>query len=367
MSASAFAGRIGRLRQGLAELGLGGLLVCDLANVRYLTGFTGSNALLLVGVDRAVFLTDGRYEQQAADELAADVAFDLVVSRNGVLSVAAERAARDLAGATIGFEAPHLTYSQWQKLNDATSSVGWEAVAGVVEALRAVKDAEEIAALERAAEIAAQALSDTLSLVKPGASEAEIAAELEYRMLARGAERPAFETIVASGERTALPHAATGTRRVQEGDLLLCDFGARWRGYRSDLTRTFVIGAPTSTQSQRYELVLAAQRASIERLRPGVLGSEVDAAARQVFASAGVESHFTHSTGHGLGLEVHEEPRLGKKSEGRIESNMVVTVEPGLYFPGWGGIRIEDDFVIGTDCPRPLIDLEKERLAVLPA
>lgn len=366
MSASAVAGRIGRLRTGLAGLGLDGLLVCDRANVRYLSGFTGSSAWLLVGGDRAVFLTDGRYEQQAVDELAADVEFVLVVSRNGALAAMAEHAAQEFAGTTVGFESSHLTYAQWRHLDDAAPSVAWVAAADVVEGLRAVKDAEEIGALERAAEIAAQALRATLSLVKPGASEVEIASELEYRMLVLGADRPAFETIVASGKRTAFPHATTGRRRVREGDLLLCDFGARWQGYRSDLTRTFVIGTPTRLQSRRYELVLAAQRASIGRLRPGVLGSEVDAAARQVFAREGVESHFRHSTGHGLGLEVHEGPRLGKKSEQQLESRMVVTVEPGLYFPGWGGIRIEDDFVICTDGPRPLVDLEKERLVALP-
>lgn len=357
---------MGRLRTGLADLGLDGLLVCDLANVRYLSGFTGSNAMLLVGEDLTVFLTDGRYEQQAEDELASDVEFDLVVVRRGTLAAMAQRAEGEFAGATVGFESSHLTYSQWQRLSDAAPSVDWEAVTGAVEGLRAVKDTEEIGALQRAAEIAAEALRTTLSLVKPGASEVEIASELEYRMLALGAERPAFESIVASGERTALPHATTGRRRVGEGDLLLCDFGARWQGYRSDLTRTFVIGTPTRLQSQRYELVLAAQRAAIERMGPGVLGSEVDGAARQVFARAGVESHFMHSTGHGLGLEIHEGPRLGKESEARLESNMVVTVEPGLYFPGWGGIRIEDDFVVGEDRPRSLTDLEKESLAALP-
>lgn len=368
MSASAVAGRIGRLRTDIAGLALDGLLVTGLANVRYLTGFSGSNGVLLVSYERAVFLTDGRYEQQAADELAADVGFDLAVSRDGVgaLTAMAEHATRDFAGATIGFESSNLTHSRWQQLEKAASSVSWKPVVGVVESLRAVKDEAEIAAVERAAEIAAQALRHTLPLVKPGVTEVEIAAELEYRMLGLGAERPAFETIVASGARTALPHATTGRHRLEEGDLLLCDFGARWRGYHSDLTRTFVIGAPTGLQAERYDLVLAAQQAAIDGMKPGVSGSEVDAAARRVFAREGAESHFLHSSGHGLGLEVHEGPRLGSKSEERLSANMVVTVEPGLYFPGWGGIRIEDDLVIGTDGPRPLVELEKQRLLALP-
>jgi Xaa-Pro aminopeptidase/Xaa-Pro dipeptidase len=367
MSASAVAGRIGRLRTGLAERGLGGLLVSQPANVRYLSGFSGSNALLLVGAERAFFLTDGRYEEQAAKELAADVGFDLSLARDGILAAMVERVTPTFAGATIGFESSNLTYDQWQSLSEGASSVDWKAVAGMVESLRAVKDEEEVAALERAAEIAAQALCETLPLVEPGMSELEIAAELEYRMLGLGAERPAFETIVASGARTALPHAMTGRRAVREGNLLLCDFGVRWQGYHSDLTRTFVVGEPTRLQSARYELVLAAQRAAIDRLKPGVAGSDVDGAARRVFERDGVDSRFVHSTGHGLGLEVHEGPRLGRKSEERLRTNMVVTVEPGLYFPGWGGIRIEDDFVIGTDRPRSLVELEKHQFPSLPA
>ena len=366
MSTSAVARRMARVRVGVAELGLDGLLVSGLANVCYLSGFSGSNALLLVGAERAVFLTDGRYEEQAAEELAADVEFEVVVSRDGVFAALAERVAREFAGATIGFEAPHVTYGQWRQLDERAAAVTWKAVAGVVEGLRAVKDEDEIAALEKAAEIAAQALRETLSLMKPGVFEVEIAAEFEYRMLGLGAQYASFETIVASGERTALPHARTGRRKVREGDLLLCDFGARWQGYHSDLTRTLVIGAPSRLQSDRYELVLAAQRAAIGALEEGVSCSEVDAAARQVFERDGVQAHFTHSTGHGVGLEVHEGPRLSSTSEDRLKSNMVVTVEPGLYFPGWGGIRIEDDFVVGSGRPRPLVDLEKERFLELP-
>jgi len=366
MSASAVAERIGRLRSGLADHGLDGVLVTQQANVRYLTGFTGSNALLLVSAERAVFLTDGRYEEQAENELAADVGFDLSVSRDGLLTVLAERVASDFAGATVGFESASLTYGQWQRLNKEASSVGWHAVTGVVENLRKVKDDQEVEALERAAEIAAQALRDTLPLLKPGMSETEVAAELEYRMLGLGAERPAFETIVATGARTALPHAMTGRRTMKEGDLLLCDFGVRWQGYRSDLTRTFVVGEPTEIQRARYELVLAAQQAAVDRMSPGVSGSDVHAAARRIFERGGVESRFLHSTGHGLGLEVHEGPRLGSKSEERLATNMVVTVEPGLYFPEWGGIRIEDDFVIAADGPRPLVELEKQELPTLP-
>ncbi|MGD8697687.1 MAG: Xaa-Pro peptidase family protein [Gemmatimonadales bacterium] len=363
MSANAFAQRLARVREAVNALDLNGLLVSGLANVRYLSGFSGSNALLLVASDRTVFLTDRRYEQQAADELATDADLELVVSQGSLISALAE--GTQLTGATLGFEASHLMYGQWRQLEDAAPGVKWKAVANVVEELRAVKDADEIAALEKAAEIAALALQETLPLVEPGVREIEIATEIEYRMLGLGAQYPAFETIVASGPRTAFPHAATGRRPLQERDLLLCDFGARWRGYHSDLTRTYVIGTPSRQQSDRYELVLAAQRAAVGALQDGAFCSEVDAAARQVFERHGVEASFAHSAGHGVGLEVHEGPRLSRKSEERLRSGMVVTVEPGLYFQAWGGIRIEDDFVVGGDRPRPLVDLEKDRLEAL--
>jgi len=366
MSTSAAPRRIARVREAVAELGLDGLLVSGLANVRYLSGFSGSNALLLITAEQAIFLTDGRYEEQAAEELASDAEFELVVSRDGLFAALAERLTGTFAGIVLGFEAPHMTYGQWRQLEEAASGVGWKAVADVVEGLRAAKEADEITALEKAAQIAAQALRETLPLIKPGVREVEIAAELEYRMLGLGAQYPAFETIVASGPRTALPHAKTSQRQLREGDLLLCDFGVRWRGYHSDLTRTFVIGEPSRQQSDRYGLVLAAQRAAVGALEEGALCSDVDAVARRVFERHAVQAHFAHSTGHGVGLEVHEGPRLSRKSEQRLRSNMVVTVEPGLYFQAWGGIRIEDDFVVGGDRPGPLVDLEKDRLRALP-
>jgi Xaa-Pro aminopeptidase len=198
--------------------------------------------------------------------------------------------------------------------------------------------------------------------VKPGVTEKEVAAELDFRMTRLGAEGPAFETIVASGERTALPHAATGDRRIRQGDLLLCDFGARLNGYCSDLTRTFAVGRPDPRQTEVYELVLAAHRQACGRLRQGVMGRDVDAAAREVFEAQDLESRFAHSTGHGLGLEVHEGPRLSRQSEEELVANMVVTVEPGLYFPGWGGVRIENDLLVTLDQPMFLTDLKYDQL-----
>ncbi|UCC47778.1 MAG: aminopeptidase P family protein [Gemmatimonadota bacterium] len=365
--AGAVARRLERVRAELAELDLEGLLVSRLPNVRYLTGFSGSNAWLLIDATGATLLTDGRYGQQAEEELPRGAGFEFLIAPDGVLGeLVVEQAKRQSSGSRFGFEGRHLSFAEWERLRDVSLAVEWVAVSGLVEGVRAVKEEEEIAAIETAARIAATALAETVTLVEPGVREADIASELDYRMRRLGAQRPAFETIIASGARSALPHAATSDRSVREGEFILCDFGAHWRGYCSDMTRTFVVGEAETKQREVYELVLAAQSAARSALRAGVSGAEVDAMARQVFAEADVEERFVHSTGHGLGLEVHEDPRLGRRSEDRLESNMVVTVEPGLYFPGWGGVRIEDALVVTEDGPRALVDLEASELQALP-
>ncbi|UCF18534.1 MAG: aminopeptidase P family protein [Gemmatimonadota bacterium] len=360
----ASARRLALLRAGLAERGLAGLVVTHLPNVRYLTGFSGSSAWLLVGRDMALFATDGRYEQQAQEELATEAELEVSIARDGQLGAVAERAAKEYAGSEVGFEARHLVYGDWEKLREG-GAVEWTATTGLVEGLRAVKDDTEIEMIRRAADIAVSALRDTLPLVKGGVTERELAAELDYRMIRRGAEGPAFDTIVASGQRTALPHAQTSARRIRSGDLLLWDFGARWNGYCCDLTRTFVIGEPDARQTGVYLSVVAAHEAASQNLREGVPGREVDGAVRRVFGSEGLEDRFAHSTGHGLGLEVHESPRLSRQSEEALVRHMVVTVEPGLYFPGWGGVRIENDYVVNLDGAALLADLEYERLQSL--
>jgi Xaa-Pro aminopeptidase len=363
---SSAARRLARVRAGLAERELDGLLVSHIPNLRYLTGFSGSSAWLLLDEEQAIFITDGRYETQAQQELPADARFELLVLRDQVVAGVAERAARQFAGRRLGFEANHLAVGQLESLRDDDGAVDWRPVLGLVEEARAQKDEGEIVLIRRAAEIAAAALTDTLSLIQPGTRELDIAAELDYRMRRHGADGCAFETIVASGERSALPHAATSERQIGEGDLLLIDFGARWRGYCSDLTRTFVVGEADARQREVYDLVLAAHQAACSALRDGALGSEVDAAARRTFEVAGLEERFPHSSGHGLGLEVHEGPRLGRRSEEPLRPGTVVTVEPGLYFPEWGGIRIEDDLVVTAQGATALVPLEKGRLRSLP-
>lgn len=360
----AITARLARVRERLAERDIAGVLVTHLPNVRYLTGFSGSSGALLVRHNQAIFATDGRYREQAIQELDGE-AFELLVASDGLLAALTERVGERLRGERVGFESPYVSHQDWERMTEKAESVRWMAITGVVEALRAVKDAGELARIEKAADLAAQALRDTLALVRPGVREAELAAELDFRMRGLGASGPAFETIVASGPRTALPHAATSDRRLREGDLVLFDFGARWQGYAADLTRTFVLGRPQPRQVDLYGTVLAAQRSAMGVLRDGAAAADVDRAARTVFAEAGLEDHFLHSTGHGLGLEVHEGPRLSRRSEERVEAGMVVTVEPALYFAGWGGIRIEDDVVVTEGEPRPLVGLQRDRLVSL--
>ena len=365
-SQSVAARRVARVRASMAEHDLDGVLVSHLPNIRYLTGFSGSHAWLLVGPESGVFITDGRYGQQAEEELPGSLNLELRVPPERVLTEVAKAAADLWKDRRAGFEGRRLTYSDWEKLTEDAAAVKWTAVQNLVEHIRSRKDETEIAAMREAVRIAATALEETLKLIVPGIREFEIASELEYRMRRLGAEGPAFDTIVASGERSALPHAGTGDREIREGDLLLCDFGARWKGYCCDLTRTFVVGEPQPRQLEVYDLVLAAQKEACAALRDGAEGGTVDAAARGVFAARDLAECFRHSTGHGLGLEVHEGPRLSHESEDRLVANMVVTVEPGLYFPGWGGVRIEDDLVVTLDQPLRLSDLDSGSLRQLP-
>jgi Xaa-Pro aminopeptidase len=360
------ARRLSKVREKIVERGLRGLLVSRLPNLRYLTGFSGSNGWLLLGEEQAVFFTDGRYQQQVEEEIPGDVGIEVQVPREGLLAELAKRAQLEFGGSGLGFEGRYLPYDDCARLREEASAVKWESVSGVVEELRAVKEPGEVAAIERAAAIAEQGLRETLAVVEIGMREADIAAELEYRLVRLGAERPAFETIVASGPRSALPHASTGSRQLANGDLLLVDFGVRWSGYNSDITRTYCVGEATPRQIQIYDLVLAAQASACDALRPGCEADQVDAAARGIFEAEGLGEYFVHSTGHGLGMEVHEAPSLRRNGAETVQAGMVVTVEPGLYFPGWGGVRIEDDVLVTDRGARSLVDLERDRLQALP-
>lgn len=340
----------------LVENGLDALLVTDLINVRYLTGFTGSNTALLVSADgeddgeqndRSVFCTDGRYEVQSAVEVP-----DLRrrIDRRCDLALLAEAMGR------VGFEAGAVSVAQHGRQR-AAAAAGVELVQtlDLVERLRAVKDAGEIEALRIACAVADQALGDLLESggIRPGRTEREIGLDLDERMRRLGASDPAFETIVAAGENSAIPHHRPSSRPVARGDLLKLDFGAMVEGYHSDMTRTFVLGPPANWQVEIHALVELAQRVGRTAAVVGATGGEVDSAARDVIIAAGYGPQFAHGLGHGIGLAVHEAPSLAEGAAGIIGADMCVTVEPGVYLPGRGGVRIEDSGVVRAASSEP--------------
>ena len=331
------------------------MLVTDLINVRYLSGFTGSNGALLVFADDRgpVLATDSRYRTQAAEQAPGlEIAIERALGRY-LVGQAADAGVRKL-----GFESNVVTVDGFDALQSELDerSGGTELVraAGTVEALREVKDAGELALLRLACEAADAALGDLVARggLRPGRTEREVGRELEALMLDHGADAISFETIVAAGPNSAIPHHRPTDAVLAEGDFVKIDFGALVAGYHSDMTRTFVLGKAAEWQLEIYQLVAAAQRAGREALRPGAGLREVDAAARQLIVDAGYGEQFGHGLGHGVGLQIHEAPGIGATSAGTLLAGSVVTVEPGVYLPGRGGVRIEDTLVVADQTPR---------------
>lgn len=340
--------RLQALRRKLAADGLDGLLVTSLPNIRYLTGFSGTSAVLLVTGGDAVFVSDFRYRTQAALEIGdlARIEIDSGSVWERLFKVLPELP----GGTTLGFEAHVLTAQDAGRLVDPARPWRFGPTVDIVEGLRAVKAPEEVEAIRAAGQVAMAALEELVVPLRAGQTEQEAAAVLESALRRHGSEGYPFPTIVASGPRAALPHARTSRRVIAPGDFLLVDFGAVVDGYCSDITRTFVVGAPASArQVEVYELVRAAQRAALAGLRAGLTGRQGDALARDLIEAAGCGDAFGHSLGHGLGLEVHEAPRLAKTVESPLPAAAVVTVEPGVYLPEWGGVRIEDDVALRHD------------------
>lgn len=330
------------------------VLVQSLPNIRYLTGFTGSAGLLLVRPDDVVLITDFRYAAQAPREVgnAARVEIDPVSVWDRLKRVLADR-----PGAAGGFEGHIATVRDRERLEALHPALRWAPVGELVERLRAAKDASEVEAIRQAACLAQEALAETLPTIRPGEAEFAIAARLEAALRRRGSEWHPFPTIVASGPRSALPHARTSDRVVERGEWLLLDFGAQVDGYCADLTRTVVVGARADDQQRAvYEIVRAAQQRALGGIHAGLAGREADLLAREVIAQRGYGEAFGHSLGHGLGLEVHEAPRLSPTAEAALPAGAVVTVEPGVYLPGWGGVRLEDDVHLAPAGPELLSD-----------
>jgi Xaa-Pro aminopeptidase len=335
------------------------LVTSFLPNCRYLSGFTGSNATLLITDERAILFTDPRYELQAPQEADCEVR----VVKGSLIKEVAKWTKRLKIG-VLAFESQHITFEAHKTLKDAASQVRLKPVANAVEKLRMLKSQEEIEAIRVSVELNSRALDQSLRRFKASMSEMDLAAEIEYRMRRLGAERPSFETIVAAGERSALPHARPTGAPIGRDHLLLVDMGSSVAGYSSDMTRTFAVGKLDGKTRRMYRAVLESQLAAINAIKPGVLCGSVDGAARKVLRGYGLDRLFVHSTGHGLGLEIHEPPRVGRKEQTKLEAGMVITVEPGVYEAGLGGIRIEDTVVVTDDGCQSLTPTAKD-LAVL--
>ncbi|HEY6748226.1 MAG TPA: Xaa-Pro peptidase family protein [Mycobacteriales bacterium] len=359
---SAAADRRERLREKVRAAGLEAALVTRLVNVRYLTGFTGSNGALLVPADGPdVLCTDGRYTVQAGAQ-APDV--ELLIERASATALAGRAATAGYR--RLGFESHDVTVDLHRALAE---KAGRELVSirQAVEELRAAKDDGEIALLREACAIADRALADLVAEggLRPGRTEREVGRDLDARMLGHGADAPSFETIVATGPNSAIPHHRPDDRRLERGDLVKLDFGAEYGGYHSDMTRTLVLGPPADWQREVYELVHAAQAAGRAALKIGADVRAVDAAARDVIAAAGRAGEFGHGLGHGVGLEIHEAPALSPLGAGTLADRMAVTVEPGVYLPGRGGVRIEDTLVVREGAEPELLTLTSKDLTVL--
>lgn len=349
--------RRGRLAERVAELDLDAIFVTRLPNVRYLTGFTGSSAQALVGGASCVFFTDGRYEEQSRHEVAD---LERRIYLDGSPPVA--QTAAELGVRRLGFESAGVTYRHWERLRDALEGVELVPVDGTVEALRRRKDEDEIALIGAAQGCADVAFEQVIvgGGLREGITERELALELELAMRRAGADDTAFDTIAAFGEHAAEPHHHLTDRPLRGGDVVKVDFGAVAAGYHSDMTRTVAFGDPDPRLCEIREVVAAAQAAGIAAVRPGVSVAEVDGAARSVIEDAGHGASFPHGLGHGVGLEIHEAPFLRWDLEGVLEPGMVVTIEPGVYIPGLGGVRIEDMVEVTADGRRPIPRSSKE-------
>lgn len=353
-----FQSRIKKMRDLLSAEGIDSFLVASPENRYYLTGFTGTSGAVLITGREVVLITDFRYDQQAS----LQCPHCRVVMIDDTLLGAAIKLAVEMDLSILGCEGDFLTYSQYSLLKDKLPGRVLKPFTGLVENLRSVKDTFELEKISRAVALSDRAFDHILPLLEDGVKESDAALEIEFFMRKNGAEGIAFHIIVASGHRSSMPHGTASEKIIRRGDLVTMDFGALLDGYNSDITRTVVMGESRPRQEEIYGIVLEAQLAGIKAVRAGVMASQVDRAARSVIEGRGYGERFGHSTGHGLGLSIHENPRLSSRDNTVLKSGMVVTVEPGIYIPGWGGVRIEDTVLVEENGCRVLTKSPKDRL-----
>jgi Xaa-Pro aminopeptidase len=347
--------RFNRIKRILSDDHLDGILITCLENVHYLSEFTGSDAALVMTETKGYFLTDSRYTTQAREEVSG---FEIIEYQKKIEGLS--DLMNDLELGVIGFEAHNVTYGTYRELAEKVSAGELISIDERIRNIRAVKDDEEIGRIKRAIDIASKSLRENMWRITPGTQEKEIALELEFSMRRNGAENIAFDTVVASGGRAALPHGKASEKRIDNGDSVIIDFGSRYRGYYSDETCTFFSGKLNRRQEEVYQIVKDAHDKAIASIRPGRKAMEIDAIARGWIKEAGYGDYFGHGTGHGVGLAVHENPVIGPESKDILEQGMVFTVEPGIYIPGWGGVRIEDMVLVTENGCEVLTGLSKE-------
>lgn len=354
-------GKVEKLRQQFTALGIDGMLVTSGQNRRYLTNFTGSYGVVLVSLDQAKLLVDFRYTAQAK---AQATGFDIVFlpTKESVYSEVA-RLATEMGITKLGFEEEDLSYALHRKYEE-TARTELIPTAGLIEGLRMFKTEQELARIRTAAEISDAAFAHITTVLRPGITELEVSNTLEMFMRKQGASGSAFDMIIASGHRSALPHGLASNKKIETGDMVTMDFGALYEGYRSDMTRTVAVGDPSSLLKEIYGIVLEARNRAVAGIRPGITGKEADAFARDYITAQGYGERFGHGMGHGVGLDIHEEPFMSTRCSTVLQPGMVITVEPGIYIPDAGGVRIEDDIVVTesgnevlTHSPRDLIIL----------
>jgi len=339
-----FEDRSEKVRERMLALQLDAFLTLNYENIRYLTGFSGSASAILITKNESFFLTDFRYRTHAEAEVKGFEIKEYKRQKKGIIDHI-----NYLSLNRVGFEAPHISYSFFDDLKNGLNVTELIPCVNIIENIRMIKDASEIEYIKKAVQIIEKVFLKICDIIKGGFKEQDIAVEIGYQLRKAGSEGEPFDVIVASGERSALPHGVAGDKVISDGDLIILDFGAKYMGYNSDMTRTFVVGESYSRQEDIYRLVTLAQTRAIESIRPGILAKEIDAIARDIISEAGYGENFGHGTGHGVGLAIHESPKIAWEEDIIIEEGMVFTVEPGIYIPGWGGVRIEDMIIVTSD------------------
>lgn len=347
--------KLKKLRQALQQADLPALLVTSAHSRRYLTGFTGTAGVAVITADEAFFITDFRYTEQANDQIEG---YEIIEQKTTLIEAVAQLV-EDKQLTKLGFEQDAMTYAEYDRYANALKA---ELVptSGLVEKIRLIKTEDELTIIKQACKIADDAYEHILTFIKPGMTELEVSNELEFFMRKQGATSSSFDIIVASGTRSALPHGVATDKVIESGDFVTLDFGAYYNGYVSDVTRTLAVGEPSDKLKEIYQVVLDSQLLALEKIKPGMTGKEADAISRDYIASKGYGEAFGHSLGHGIGLEVHEGPGLSSRSDVVLEPGMVITIEPGIYLPGIGGVRIEDDALVTETGVEKLTHTSKE-------